>query len=1560
MIGKEILNYKIVSLIGSGGMGSVYLAEHKYIATQKAAIKVIKGDMVNDFTRASLKAEAQHLSSLNHQNIVRFLDYHIDDTGNIYLIMEYAEGMSLDKYIKKVTGLIVEEKICPIFEPLLDAVGYAHKHKIIHRDIKPANIIITPEGQPKILDFGIATIAHNEEGETDDLIIGTPSYMSPEQVKGEHLDERSDVYSLGVVLHQMLTGNAPYDTTTMSVFDINKKVVDEPLPRMRSYYKYISEKVQRVVDKATAKEPKDRYASCADFKKALHNAIYPQKMTKNFKIAVAAACLVILGGGFAVWDYMRTKVEYYKDYVEYWGVPHGVGEVSSSDQKKLAKVYRFESSKGKLRRLSFVNSKGNIIDNGESEHNERPINATYHYTAEGHLSHVKVCNAYGAVQYVMRYNDKMNTIVFQYDDEHGTERALSSQSVGYVDLANDDVPKGRVSRWLIEHDENGLRTKIVYAGIDNKKVGDLNNIYGRTISYDEKGRVKEIHYIDANDNPTSTRWGLGIKKFYYDSDDNWIRAEYFTTDGKPSLDDSDGVGVYELEYDEVGNIVRAFHKDHKGNIMLPKKSLIGGIQTTINDEGQEVATTILGTDGNPAILKGSGWVTSKTEYDANGYPSKVTYFNLSGDTCRTSSGYASIVMENDSAGGILSRWFYDISGVLVNNSSGYAGEELRYDSCGNCISIRYFGTDRNPILLSDGKSGVLYAYNDRNLCVSFSYINEEGQACVSNSGMCKTVLTYDMRGNEIKREFYGVDGNRIESTEAVAGWNNIYDGRGNLLERNFFNKEEKACMVVTSDSRYAKNVMTYDQNGFLKTDYYYDLNGNLTDVGGYVGTEYENDARGNILMRRNIDANKKLASGYLMSKSVYDENDNRIEIAYFDRNNQPALNSLDYHKEVTVYNSANQEIKRTWYGKTGNLVTHANYGCSELQQDYDEVGNIIKMKTYGTDRKLKVNSEGWAILAMEYNASGYVTHQQYFDASNKPTDSSKLIPENVYDYDRLGNRNYVANLDGKGNYIVDPKTGWAISKLEFDANGNCTGEYYFDKDEKPILSKDGYHAVIKKYNKQGNEYENAYFGTNNQPINVDGVHKLVCEYNHRGYITLFAYYNKDGQAANYADYFHKIVVTYDELGTTGKKREYFTASGTKVLTQIWNGSEWVALASYLTVDQKTSLSKTYSSDAGSEVFYVNTDVPSWTTWGIPSWCSVVDRTPTSFRLRYDANPSTSERSDYMKIIAGGKEVRINIKQRGRSVATYLKVDQKTSISKTYGSAAGSETFYVSTDASSWTTWGIPTWCTVTNVTSTSFRLNYEANSSTTSRSDYMKIQAGGKEVRIDIKQSGRSAGATYLKVDQKTSISKSYGAESGSETFYVSTDAASWTTWGIPSWCTVTDVTSTSFRLNYSANTSSSSRSDYMKIKAGNKEVRIDIKQKGRSSSSRRSAQVEKITVDHNVYEGGVKGMRIHVKFTTSNMYQVQGYCNAYFYFSDGTSLKDYNQRYYTSDGNVSVHRTFTPNYVECRYNDLQLFMPYDELHMASGNFNLKFYIEIHDNSKRLTSSDWVHFTFSK
>lgn len=186
MIGKEILNYTIVSLVGKGGMGSVYLAEHKYIKQQKVAIKVINGNMINDFTRQRLAEEADRLARMNHPNIVHFINYHIDEAGSIYLIMEYADGHSLEDYIKNVSGLIVEEKICSFFEPLLDAFDYAHKHKIIHKDIKPSNIIITEEGTPKILDFGIAALL-DEGGESKDkdVIMGTPSYMSPSRLRAK-------------------------------------------------------------------------------------------------------------------------------------------------------------------------------------------------------------------------------------------------------------------------------------------------------------------------------------------------------------------------------------------------------------------------------------------------------------------------------------------------------------------------------------------------------------------------------------------------------------------------------------------------------------------------------------------------------------------------------------------------------------------------------------------------------------------------------------------------------------------------------------------------------------------------------------------------------------------------------------------------------------------------------------------------------------------------------------------------------------------------------------------------------------------------------------------------------------------------------------------------------------------------------------------------------------------------------------------------------------------------------------------------------------------------------
>lgn len=189
---------------------------------------------------------------------------------------------------------------------------------------------------------------------------------------------------------------------------------------------------------------------------------------------------------------------------------------------------------------------------------------------------------------------------------------------------------------------------------------------------------------------------------------------------------------------------------------------------------------------------------------------------------------------------------------------------------------------------------------------------------------------------------------------------------------------------------------------------------------------------------------------------------------------------------------------------------------------------------------------------------------------------------------------------------------------------------------------------------------------------------------------------------------------------------------------------------------------------------------------------------------------------------------------------------------------------------------------------------------------------------------GKPGEVSYLKVDNKTAVSTIFTANGGTETFYISTDSDSWTTWGIPTWCSVEDKTSNSFKLKCESNTSSSERSDYMKIKAGDKEVRIDVKQSGSITGISRTANIESVTAEHNVYKDNIKGMKIHVKFDVQNCKSESCGCLAYFYYENGNKLenKSISDTYKTSDGHICVVTEFTPGYDNTTYSDLVLFIP--------------------------------------
>ena len=217
-------------------MGNVYLAEHAQLG-RKVAIKSLHQQLVkNEGLSARFKKEASTMELLKHPKIVDLHDF-VEEADGLFLVMEYVEGLPLDEYIRKKSGPIPYETVIPMMTQILDAFSYAHSKGIVHRDIKPSNILITNNGDVKILDFGIAKIMNEEASPLTKTgtQMGTVYYMSPEQVQVKEIDIRSDIYSLGVTLHQMLTGSRPYDGI-QSEYEVYSKIINEPLPAASKLY----------------------------------------------------------------------------------------------------------------------------------------------------------------------------------------------------------------------------------------------------------------------------------------------------------------------------------------------------------------------------------------------------------------------------------------------------------------------------------------------------------------------------------------------------------------------------------------------------------------------------------------------------------------------------------------------------------------------------------------------------------------------------------------------------------------------------------------------------------------------------------------------------------------------------------------------------------------------------------------------------------------------------------------------------------------------------------------------------------------------------------------------------------------------------------------------------------------------------------------------------------------------------------------------------------------------------------------------------------------------------
>lgn len=274
LIGTRIGAWQLTELLGEGGMGQVYLADRvDGTFSQTVAIKVIRAAAMNAQAIAQFESERQILSDLTHPNIAQLLDGGTTADGAPFVAMEYIDGLPFDRYIERHQPTLPQR--LRLFQKVCAAVAHAHRSLVIHRDIKPSNILVSLDGEPKLLDFGIAKslgVTQSERAETVSMLL-TPSYASPEQVMGEVLTTATDIYSLGVVLYQCLTGQRPFNTEKLSPARYEQVITeqrpDAPSVRLRSLRDSRADKVAGDLDAmalcALAKDPDRRYSSVDAF-----------------------------------------------------------------------------------------------------------------------------------------------------------------------------------------------------------------------------------------------------------------------------------------------------------------------------------------------------------------------------------------------------------------------------------------------------------------------------------------------------------------------------------------------------------------------------------------------------------------------------------------------------------------------------------------------------------------------------------------------------------------------------------------------------------------------------------------------------------------------------------------------------------------------------------------------------------------------------------------------------------------------------------------------------------------------------------------------------------------------------------------------------------------------------------------------------------------------------------------------------------------------------------------------------------------------------------------------
>ena len=1089
--------YVLIELMGSGASAEVWKAQDTKAGNLVVALKIysnMQGGNMDSVGLSNFQQEFTTVYNMTHTNLLRPSGYDVCD-GCPYLVMQFCENGSASSMI----GRINESDLLHFLHDVAAGLEYLHDHNIIHQDIKPDNVLVDDNCNFMLTDFGISKQigVSGNEGPTG----GTRAYMAPERYESAVVSKESDIWSLGATAFEMLVGEPPYGE--------QGGLLQAQGENMHPITKHLQQEVKSLLELMLSRNPALRptasqirrkiefYEETGSWVKTAHK----QKIIYG----IASLLSLVICASIYYWDFNRTKVRYYKDYTEIWGVPVGYGRLSLDEQKHRALSYKFEYSKGKLRHIVLVNSHGKIEAQVDTELKDRYTEAYFYYTNDGKLDYLKSFNQFGKCLFKLDYDDNLKTAVFKQDDEYGTEKTLSLNTTDSHREEGFLTTYSNISRYKLQYDENGHVIKREYAGYQNVDVVDEDMIHGITYVYDEKGHIIELSYIGMDGKIRANKNGLAIKTFEYDEEDNWIKTKYLTSKRKQSHDGTN-VAVVVNKYDIYGNKIEEGYFDLSGKPVLRTDVGLAGFIYEYDENGHKIKEICIGADGKPAFSS-TGFVYQTYKYDENGYYNEIAFYDDNDNLVEISSSsinYAKRIDVNDSYGHGLENMYVDKTGQPVEDSYGVCKTVWEYDSIGNALKESYFDKDGKPAKYSGYQVSEVYKYDVFNNLIEISNLDEKGNLTVSSIGAAKIMFEYNKSGSVISARFFGADNKPIMNKYGYHKYEYKYDQLGNETGCKYYDTGGNLCMTHSGLASYQK---VYDpKTNFMIAYYLYDTKDK--QIGGH---KYKYDERGNTIEYYEIDSENNLKPGTVVWHGEYDE--------------------------------LNRVINNYFTDLTGKKINQPDEKYGSVKFEYDERGNTIRTTYWTFDGKPAEYSTKAHLIQKEYDLMNRIIYWKNTDVNGNPVSTSESLAEVKYKYDNRGNRTEFINLNGYGK-PANCSDGWYRNVISYNNRNQILSSEFYDVDGKLIVSKENGYA------KQTNTYDDKGNLIISKQYNVTKVLSITkYKYNEMDREIESWYENESGKViiGNYG--FAKVITDYKSNGVIPIKRTFYDDKGTMLAYQ---------------------------------------------------------------------------------------------------------------------------------------------------------------------------------------------------------------------------------------------------------------------------------------------------------------------------------------------------------------------------------------------------------------------------